>query len=211
MLKENDFIEVDYVARIKDGKIFDLTNEDVAKENNIYNEGYKYRSVIICLGKGDIIIGLDKKLIGKEIGKYTIELTPEEGFGKKDGKLIKLVPTKEFTKQNIKPMPGMQLNLDGFMGRIISVTGGRTLVDFNNPLSGKDLVYDIEIKREVTDKKEQLQGLLNIVFKDHKLEIKDDEAIIEVDINEDAKKELEKEILDRVKFKKVIFKINDKK
>lgn len=210
MLKENDFIEIDYVAKIKDNGIFDLTKEDVAKENNVYNKDYKYKPVIICLGKGDILKGLDKKLIGKDIGKYKIELTPEEGFGKKDGKLIKLVPTKEFTKQNIKPMPGMQMNLDGFIGKIISVTGGRTLVDFNNPLAGRELEYEIEIKRKVTDKKEQLQGFLDILFKDYKLEFKDDEAIIEVKVNEDAKKELEKEILDRIKIK-VTFKVNNKK
>lgn len=211
MLKENDFIEMDYIARIKGEAIFDLTNEDIAKENNLYNKDYKYKPVVICLGKGDILKGLDKKLIGKDIGKHKIELTPEEGFGKKDGKLIKLVPTKEFTKQNVKPMPGMQLNLDGFVGKIISVNGGRTLVDFNNPLSGRDLEYEVDIKRKVTDKKEQLQGFLNIIFKDSKLEFKDDEAIIEVEINEEGKKELEKEIIERIKIKKVTFKVNDKK
>tara|TARA_Y100000310_G_C20404371_1_gene678923 strand:+ start:150 stop:785 length:636 start_codon:yes stop_codon:yes gene_type:complete len=211
MLKENDFVEMDYIAKIKDEGIFDLTKEDVAKENNLYNKDYKYRPVIICLGKGDILKGLDKKLIGRDMGKHKIELTPEEGFGKKDGKLIKLVPTKEFTKQNIKPMPGMQMNLDGFVGKVLSVTGGRTLVDFNNPLSGRDLVYEVDIKRKVTDKKEQLKGFLDIIFKDSKLELKDDEAIIEVDINDEAKKELEKEILNRIKIKKVNFKVNNKK
>ena len=122
------------------------------------------------------------------------------------------MPTKEFTKQKIQPMPGMQLNLDGFMGRIISVTGGRTLVDFNNPLAGKDLVYEVEIKRKITDKKEQLQGFLNILFKDAKVELKEDEAFIEVEnMDENMKKELEKEIIDRIKIKKVNFKINNPK
>jgi len=211
MLNENDFIEIDYIARIKDNGIFDLTNKEIAKENNIYNKDFKYKPVIICLGKGDIIKGLDSKIIGKDIGKYTIELNPEEGFGKKDGKLIKLVPTKEFTKQNIKPMPGMQLNLDGFIGRIISVTGGRTLVDFNNPLSGKNLVYEIEIKRRITDKKEQLEGFLDILFKDYKLELKDDEAVIDTKISKEMEESLKKEILERVKIKKVTFKINNEK
>ena len=211
MLNENDFIEIDYIARIKDNGIFDLTNKEIAKENNIYNKDFKYKPVIICLGKGDIIKGLDSKIIGKDIGKYTIELNPEEGFGKKDGKLIKLVPTKEFTKQNIKPMPGMQLNLDGFIGKIISVTGGRTLVDFNNPLSGKNLVYEIEIKRRITDKKEQLEGFLDILFKDYKLELKDDEAVIDTKISKEMEESLKKEILERVKIKKVTFKINNEK
>src|SRR3989344_2930211 len=205
MLNENDFIEIDYIARIKDNGIFDLTKEDIAKKNNIYNKDFKYKPVIICLGKGDIIKGLDSKIIGKDIGKYTIELNPEEGFGKKDGKLIKLVPTKEFTKQKVRPMPGIQLNLDGYIGKIISVTGGRTLVDFNSPLAGKDLIYDINIKRVVTDKKEQLKGFLDILFKDSKFELSDDEAKIEIkDIdNEEMKKEIEKEILERIKLKKV--------
>jgi len=209
MLKENDFIEIDYVARIKDNGIFDLTIEDIAKKNNIFNKDFKYKPVIICLGKGDILKGLDKKLIGKNIGKYNIELTPEEGFGKKDGKLIKLVPTKEFTKQNIRPIPGIQLNLDGFIGKIISVTGGRTLVDFNNPLAGKNLEYEIDIKRTITDKKEQLKGFLDILFKESKVEIKDDEVIIEIkelENNSEMKKELENEIIQRIKVKKVTLK-----
>src|SRR3989344_4851504 len=203
MLKENDFIEMDYVARIKGNGIFDLTKEDIAKENKIYNNDFRYKPGIVCIGKGDILRGLDNKLIGKDIGKHKIELTPEEGFGKKDGKLI---------KQNIKPIPGMQMNLDGFMGKIISVTGGRTLVDFNNPLSGKELEYEVEIKRKVTDKKEQLQGFLGILFNDSKVELNNDEAIIEVkELNENMKKELEKEIMERIKIKKVTFKINNEK
>jgi len=205
MLKENDFVEMDYVARIKDDKIFDLTIEDIAKKNNIYDKNYKYKPAIICIGKRDIVKGLDDQLVGKDLGKYTIEVNAEEGFGKKDPKLIKLVPTKEFTKQNVKPMPGMQLNLDGYIGKIISVTGGRTLVDFNSPLAGKDLIYDVNIKRVVTDKKEQLKGFLDILFKDSKFELSDDEAKIEIkDIdNEEMKKEIEKEILERIKLKKV--------
>ena len=205
MLKENDFVEMDYVARIKDDRIFDLTIEDVAKKNNIYDKNYKYKPAIICIGKRDIVKGLDNQLIGKDLGKYIIEVNAEEGFGKKDPKLIKLVPTKEFTKQNVRPMPGMQLNLDGYIGKIISVTGGRTLVDFNSPLAGKDLIYDVNIKRIVTDKKEQLKGFLDILFKDSKFELSDDEAKIEIkDIgNEEMKKEIENEILERIKLKKV--------
>jgi len=211
MIKENDFIEIDYVARIKDDGIFDLTLEDVARQNNIYDKNYRYHPIIICVGKRDIVPGVDKQLAGKELGRYSIEVKPEEGFGKKDAKLIKLIPTKEFTKQNIKPMPGMQLNLDGYMGRIISVTGGRTLVDFNSPLAGKELIYEVEIKRIATDKKEKLDGFLELLFKEFKTELKDDEAIIEIkDINEELKGEIEKEIIDRIKIKKVTFNMNNK-
>jgi len=65
MLKENDFIEMDYVARIKGNGIFDLTKEDIAKENKIYNNDFRYKPVIVCIGKGDILRGLDNKLMEK--------------------------------------------------------------------------------------------------------------------------------------------------
>ena len=92
------------------------------------------------------------------------------------------------------------------MGKIISVTGGRTLVDFNNPLSGRDLVYEIEIKRIINDKKEQLVGLLDLILKDFKLELNDDEATITSKIDPELKKKLEKEIRERIKIGKITFK-----
>lgn len=207
MLKENDFIEIDYVAKIKGNGIFDLTKEDVAKENNVYDSETRYKPVIICIGKGDVIRGLDNFLVGKEIGKkYIVEISPEEGFGKKDHGLIKLVPTKEFTKQNVKPMPGMHMNMGGIMGKVISVAGGRTLVDFNNPLSGRDLIYEVEVNRKVEDKKEQLLGFLDIVLRDPKLELKGDEAIITAKVEPELKGRLEKEIKERIEISKITFK-----
>ena len=56
-----------------------------------------------------------------------------------------------------------------------------------------------------------MHGFLGILFKEYKMELKDDEAIIEVEINKDAQKELEKEILSRIKVKKVTFKMNNEK
>jgi len=37
-MKVGDFVEVDYVGRMKDsGQVFDLTKEDVAKKEDVYN------------------------------------------------------------------------------------------------------------------------------------------------------------------------------
>ncbi|MEK6835971.1 MAG: FKBP-type peptidyl-prolyl cis-trans isomerase, partial [Nanoarchaeota archaeon] len=140
--KIGDFIELDYVAKTKnDNKVFDLTNEEKAKEFNLYDEKRSYHAIKICLGYNDIIPGLDEALIDKEPGKYVIEIKAEKAFGNKDHSLIKLVPNSVFTKQNIKPFPGLMVNIDGFIGVIRSSSSGRVLVDFNHPLAGKDLVY----------------------------------------------------------------------
>ena len=86
----------------------------------------------------------------------------EDAFGRKDTKLIQLIPTSKFRQQNIQPFPGLQLNIDGMFGTVKTVSGGRCLVDFNHPLSGKDLVYEVKLTRIVHDSKEKLAALLKI-------------------------------------------------
>jgi peptidylprolyl isomerase len=48
------------------------------------------------------------------------------------------------------------------IGIVRSVTGGRVVVDFNHPLAGRDLVYDVKAIRKVEDKKEQIISILEI-------------------------------------------------
>ena len=53
----------------------------------------------------------------------------------------------------------MQLNIDGVVGTVKTVTGGRTLVDFNHPLSGRELVYEVQVKKVVTDTQQKVKHL----------------------------------------------------
>ncbi|MBW2980963.1 peptidylprolyl isomerase [Candidatus Woesearchaeota archaeon] len=195
-VKKEDFVEIEYTGKIKeDSTIFDTTSEKVAKESDIYNKDMRYGSVIICLGEGQILKGLEKALEGKDTDKeYTVELAPEEGFGKKDPKMIQLIQTSKFKKQGIQPMPGLQINVDGMLGIVKTVSGGRTLVDFNNPLSGRDLVYTVRIKRKVEDDKEKIEGYvkLSLGLKDVSAEMKEGNAKIKI------KKELPDDIKDKL-------------
>ena len=114
-------------------------------------------------------------------------------FGRKDARLIQLIPAGKFRQQNIQPVPGLQLNIDGVFGIVKTVSGGRVLVDFNHPLAGKDLVYDVRISRIVEDDKEKLKALLKIhmQIKDAEIEIKDSSA--EVRLKQNIPKEAQDE------------------
>lgn len=153
MIKKNDFIEIEYTGKIKeDGSVFDTTNADTAKENDLFNPELTYGGMIICVGQGQVLKGLDNQLEGKETGKeYTIEISAEDGFGKKQAKLIQLISTSKFIKQNVKPQPGMQVNIDNHVGVVRTVTGGRTMVDFNHPLASKDLIYKFKVLKIIDD------------------------------------------------------------
>jgi FKBP-type peptidyl-prolyl cis-trans isomerase 2 len=175
-LKIKDFVEIEYTGRIKeDNTIFDTTDEKLAKENNLYNRNASYGPVVVCLGENQLLKGLEEELIGKEEGsEYTIELGAENAFGKKDPRLIQLIPTSKFSSQNIRPVPGLQLNIDGLMGVVKTVSGGRTLVDFNHPLSGKDIIYKVKINKIVVDDEKKLKEYLKL-----SLNLKDVDATLE--------------------------------
>lgn len=196
------FIELEYTGKIKDGNVFDTTNEKVATENGILNPSTKYGPITICLGEGHMIKGLDEELIDKKEGNYTIEVECEKAFGKRDGKLIQLIPTQKLKQNNIKPYPGLQLNVDGTIATVKTVSSGRCMVDFNHPLSGRDLVYDIKILRDVTDKVEQAKAILNIEA--HlKPEIVEKDGNLEIigKIPEETKKTIEKRLSELIDAK----------
>ena len=194
-IKKGDFVEIDFVGKIKDtNEIFDLTKEEVAKEKKLYNSRFTYKPITICVGEGELIKGLDEKLIGKDKGKCTIELKSEEGFGKKNPSLLKLVPIKIFTKENLKPFPGLNVNINGLIGTVRSVSGGRVIVDFNHPLSGKDLVFDIEVRKILKDEKEKIESVVSKFNKDFEIKLEKDKLELKIKLDPQIKEELEKRI-----------------
>ncbi len=182
-VKINDFIEINYIGRFKDNnQIFDLTDAEVAKANG-FNPKLSFKPVIICVGNGDVVKGLDDALIGKEVGKkYEIEVQVDLGFGRKNPKLMKLVSTNVFFKQKINPVPGLQVSVNDSMGTIRSVSGGRTLVDFNHPYSGHDLVYEVNVLRKIEDDLEKLNSFFDLHF-NMKLGIKLEEGVAKIPLD----------------------------
>lgn len=163
MIQKNDFIELEFIAKANN-EVFDTTIKEEAEKAGLNVK--VVAPVIISVGKGMSIKGLDKDLEGKEIGKqYSIKIKPEEAFGKRDARMVRMIPLKVFVQQRIMPEKGMQLSLDGMIVKILSVSGGRVLVDFNNPLAGKEVEYTYTIKRKVEDMKEKVNALQDFFFR----------------------------------------------
>jgi len=181
-LQKKDFIEIQFTGRIKGGEIFDSNiKKDLEKINPKINPE-QIKPLSFCLGEGMFLKGIDDFLIGKEIGEYTIELMPEQAFGNRDSKLIQMMPMKLFMQQKMNPIPGAVFNFDGRVAKILTVSGGRVMVDFNNPLAGKILIYDIKVLRKIDELKEKIKALNDFLFKkDFKFEIKEKKLIIGVE------------------------------
>ena len=137
------------------------------------------RPIIISVGNQMLLKGFDEALEGKEIGKkYTVNLSPEKAFGKRNPSMIKIIPIKAFREKEINPVPGMTLHLDQYIVKILSVSGGRVIVDFNNPLAGKEISYEFTAGKKIEDDKEKINALQDFFFrKRFDFEIKDKKVI----------------------------------
>src|SRR3989344_1443270 len=202
MVKKNDFVEMDFTARVREtNAVFDTTLLDEAEKAGLLHdasEKSKFMPLGICIGQGMLLPGLDKALEGKELGKWhEVEISPKEAFGERDTKLVKVIPLKIFREKGIMPMQGMMLNLDGMLVRIASVSSGRVITDFNNPLAGRAVVYRFRVNKAIEDAAEKLKILAGFLLgKAENVRIENGKGIIEffVKVPEAIEKEFAKKV-----------------
>ncbi len=161
--KENDFLLLEYTARVKEtGEIIETTSREVAEEAKIYSEGETYEPLLVILGEHRVIRGLEEALYGFEEGEEReLEIPPEKAYGRRDPGKVKIMPLREFRKAGIDPRPGKIVEINGVPAIIKSVSGGRVVVDFNHPLAGKTLIYKVKVVRRIEDPVEKIQYLLH--------------------------------------------------
>jgi FKBP-type peptidyl-prolyl cis-trans isomerase SlyD len=193
-VKEGDFIRLEYTGKVQEtGNVFDTTDESVAEEAGIKLDSKTYGAIPIIVGGGHVLKGLDEALIGMEEGEEkTVEITPEEGFGLRDPKLLQLIPMGEFKKQGMKPEVGMAITSDGVTGIIRSVSGGRVRVDFNHELAGKNLIYNIKVVKEIEDDIDKVKSMIELHYSapnldSEKHDIKIVDGVVRIAMDEMAK------------------------
>jgi len=181
--QKKDFIEIEFTGKIKDGDVFDSNvQKDLEKLHEGHSHQIKTKPLIFCLGEGMFLKAIDDFLIGKEIGKYEISLTPEKAFGARLSQLVQIISMKIFKSQQLNPYPGAVFNFDGRLAKVLSVSGGRVTVDFNNPLAGKNIIYDINVLRKVEDLNEKIKAFINFLFRrDFNFSVQGNSIIIEAE------------------------------
>jgi FKBP-type peptidyl-prolyl cis-trans isomerase SlyD len=113
------------------------------------------------MGKGQIIPGLEKGLVGMSEGDSAdILVKAEEAYGQRDPEAIQKLPREQF--EGIELEKGMQLYGQGQQGETIQVTvvdfdDDSVTVDFNHPLAGKDLMFNVKVvsERDATEQEAQ--------------------------------------------------------
>ncbi|MFZ2499992.1 MAG: FKBP-type peptidyl-prolyl cis-trans isomerase [Methanosarcina sp.] len=178
-IQKGDFIKLSYTGRFEDGRVFDTTDEELAKTEEIFNPRGLYGGDVVIVGAGHTIDGLDEDLEGKEVGYTgTVVISPEKAFGPSNPKLVETVSITKLQDRNVHP--GLPVEIDGKRGVVSRVIGRRVTVDFNSPLAGKTVNYEYTIEKLLETETEKIQGLLALYTGIREIEIETADGVAKI-------------------------------
>lgn len=162
-IKKSDFIIVDYTGKVKEtGEVFDTTSEETANESKLYKEGDIYEPRLVVAGEGWVLKALDDALLTFKLKKNeSVEIPPENAFGPRDSEKVKLVPLRRLLARGLTPKLGAQIEFDKKLATVRTMGSGRVTLDFNPPLAGKTLVYEVTIQKQLKTAEEKIAALIH--------------------------------------------------
>ena len=126
---------------------FILKLEDGSTAESTRNNG---KPALFSLGDGSLSEGLESQLLGLKVGdKKAFSLTADEAFGQSSPDLIQYFSRRDFTKAGEPELGAIMLfsGRDGneMPGVIREISGDSITVDFNHPLAGQTIHFEVEV------------------------------------------------------------------
>lgn len=131
-IKQDTIVAINYTLKLEDGSIIDQSEDGAPLE--------------FLAGRGRLISGLEKDLVGKKPGdKFQSICKPEEAYGNPIPDLKVSVPKSQFDT-NVEIQVGMQFQAgNGQIVTVKEVKDDEVVIDANHPLAGETLYFDIEV------------------------------------------------------------------
>ena len=146
IVKEGDYVKVDYIGELEDGTIFDTSIENAAIEGEVHNRNREYEPLGFTVGAGQMIAGFDGGVVGMAVGEEkTLTLPPEEAYGAYREELVQTISLEELTSVGIFPTVGDKLNTPQGIVAVTDVTDTEVKLDYNHNLAGKTLTFKVTI------------------------------------------------------------------
>ena len=135
MVTEGKLVKVNYTLTVE-GNVVDSSRE---------GEPFEFEA-----GSNQVIPGFDEAIMGMNAGeKKSFQVSPEKGYGHENPKGIQQAP-RDKLPADLKPEVGMPLHAtmpDGQVipARIIEIKESIIVLNFNHPLAGKTLNFEVEV------------------------------------------------------------------
>jgi peptidylprolyl isomerase len=131
---EGQRVQVNYRGTLQDGTEFDSS--------------YGREPIEFIIGEGAVIPGFERAVSGLDVGgKTTVRIPPEEAYGERTDEAVQPVPRAMFEEE---PHPGDIVTLVGPDGRelmasVLEIGDEQVVLDFNHPLAGEELTFELEL------------------------------------------------------------------
>ncbi|MFC6670992.1 FKBP-type peptidyl-prolyl cis-trans isomerase [Marinobacterium aestuariivivens] len=127
-------VTLHFAIRLDDGQLVDSNFDD--------------SPATFTVGDGNLLEGFEQALFGLESGaEETLTIAPEKGFGQHNPSNIQRLPRSQFKDMELEP--GLVISFEESGGEIPGVVAEFddqvVHVDFNHPLAGKTLLFDVKI------------------------------------------------------------------
>ena len=122
-----------------------LADGSAAESTRVNNKPAKF-----VMGDGSLTENFERCLLGMTVGeKKTFELRPEDAFGQPNPDNIHYVDLSRFSADAPAEVGAIiaftQPNGAELPGIVREINGSSVTVDFNHPLAGQDLTFEVEI------------------------------------------------------------------
>ncbi len=137
-VKAGSTVDIKFSLCLIDGTVVDQTEAD--------------ETLQFTLGDGTLFEGLERWLIGLEEGEQRqFTLFPEDAFGNPDPDNVQEL-SRDLFPADMDLERGLVIGFSGpagddIPGTIVAVEEDRVTVDFNHPLAGQVLVFDVTVER----------------------------------------------------------------
>ncbi len=132
LVKQGDTVEVHYTGQFVSGEVFDTSRD-----------GSPLRFKV---GSGQMISGFDAGVLGMRIGETKeVRILPEQAYGALDESKRVMVPVDAFEQNGVTPVVGETYQTALGSGRVVSIGPDGVLLDYNHPLAGETLIFEVTL------------------------------------------------------------------
>jgi len=134
-IQDKSYVEIDYVLTLDSGQEMDRSAPE--------------QPLGFIFGARQVVPGLEKQLAGMKVGdtaKFIVEAA--DGYGPRDESMVREIPRKNFP-QDMNVEIGMVFQAQTPVGpthlRVVEVSDEIVRGDFNHPLAGERLHFDVKV------------------------------------------------------------------
>ncbi|MDX1298984.1 MAG: FKBP-type peptidyl-prolyl cis-trans isomerase [Pseudomonas sp.] len=119
------------------------------ENGDVVDSTFEKKPATFKVGDGNLLPGFEQAIYGLKAGdKRSLEISPEQGFGQGNPQNIQVMPRSQF--QDMELSEGLLVIFNDaanaeLPGVVKAFDDSQVTIDFNHPLAGKALSFDVEI------------------------------------------------------------------